>query len=274
MNIKRLIEQAFEEDLGRGDLFSKIIEKDEIIKVKITAKDNGVFAGEVFLKEIAHMQKLVLKLFVKDGDEFKKGDKIATIEGAKSIILLSERVMLNFIQHASGIASLTSLYKKAIGDAKINFLDTRKTRPGLRELEKYAVVCGGGQNHRMGLDDMLMMKDTHLRGVKDLGEFLANARKKMPIGTKIEIECDSFEEVQNAAKAGVDIALLDNMSVDECKKIVAWRDENYPFLKLEASGNITLDTIGEYARSGVDSVSSGATIHQARWVDFSMRLDD
>lgn len=271
--MQNLIKKAFEEDLGRGDLYS-LLGDNEIKIAAIKAKDSGVFAGEIYIKEICKMQEIELNLLIKDGDEFKNGDKIAILKAHSSVLLRCERVILNFLQHASGIATKTAKFAKEIADLDVLLLDTRKTRPGLRVLEKYAVRCGGGQNHRLGLDDCLMLKDTHLRNVKDLKEFVKKARKKLPFTSKIEVECDNFDEVKKAMEAGVDIIMCDNMSPDFIKEIVKFRDENYPKILLEASGNISLDTIRSYALSGVDAVSTGSTIHQATWVDFSMRIDD
>lgn len=271
--MRELIKTALAEDIGRGDLYS-LIGDNAVKSATITCKDEGVFAGEIYLREICLMQGIELTMFVKDGDKIGYKDKIAELKAPLSILLASERTMLNFIQHASGIATKTAAFVAQTQGSNVRVLDTRKTRPGLRVLEKYAVRCGGGSNHRMGLDDALMMKDTHLRGVSDLGEFIKNARKKLPFTTKIEVECDTFEEVKNCMKAGVDIVMCDNMSVEQIKEIVKFRDEFYPSVLLEASGNISLKTIREYAFSGVDVVSTGSTIHQAVWLDFSMRLSE
>lgn len=266
-----LIKQALNEDLGRGDLFSLFAE-DKLMEARITCKDEGIFAGEIYLRELCKMQEIKLDLKVADGESIKKGDIIAVLNGSSNMLLKCERTMLNFIQHASGIATKTNKIVRALKELDVKLLDTRKTRPGLRVLEKYAVRCGGATNHRLGLDDCLMLKDTHLRAVSDLGEFFKKARAKMPWTSKIEIECDSFEEAQKSMQAGADIVMCDNMSPDEIVQIVKFRNENFPKVLLEASGNINENTIYEYAKTGVEAVSSGSMIHQAVWLDFSMRL--
>lgn len=269
--MQNLIKQALNEDLGRGDLFS-LFAKDKLMEARITCKDEGIFAGEIYIKELCKMQEIELNLLVKDSDEIKKGDVIANLKGSSNMLLKCERTMLNFIQHASGIATKTNKFVKALKGLDVKLLDTRKTRPGLRVLEKYAVRCGGATNHRLGLDDCLMLKDTHLRAVSDLSEFLEKARTKMPWTSKIEIECDNMQEVKAAMEAGADIIMCDNMKPDEICKIVKFRNENFPKVLLEASGNINENTIYEYAKTGVEAVSSGSLIHQAVWLDFSMRL--
>jgi nicotinate-nucleotide pyrophosphorylase (carboxylating) len=152
-------------------------------------------------------------------------------------------------------------------------LDTRKSRPQLRDFEKYASRVGGAINHRLGLDDCLMLKDTHLKTIPDLKEFVKTARKRISWVTKIEIECETFEQVQEAMDAGADIIMCDNMNTEQIKQVVEFRNKNYPHILLEASGNVNLDTIRSYAMSGVDAISSGAIIHQATWLDFSMKFD-
>jgi nicotinate-nucleotide pyrophosphorylase (carboxylating) len=177
------------------------------------------------------------------------------------------------VLHASSIATLTAQYVEAIKDTGVKLLDTRKTRPLLREFEKYAVRCGGGLNHRMGLDDCLMLKDTHLKTIDDLDLFMQEVRQKIPFTSKVEIECESMEMVKRAMHAGADIVMCDNMSEEETREVVAYRNANYPHILLEASGNVTLDTIAQIAETGVDAISSGSIIHQANWIDLSMKVE-
>lgn len=267
----KLIQKELNDDLGRGDLFSQFGDFNEI-QASLKAKSDGVFAGEPYFKEICKMQNIQYELFIKDGEKFKKGSILATLKGKKNIILLTERTLLNFIQHASGIATKIYNMKKLIKDYDVALLDTRKTRPGLRVFEKYAIRCGGGQNHRLGLDDCIMLKDTHLVGVNDLVDFIKKLREKIPYYTPIEIECDTLEQVKEAFKTDINAVLLDNMTPIECANIVKLRNQLGLKIKLEASGNITEETIVEYAKSGVDVISSGANIYKATWVDFSLRL--
>ncbi len=260
------------EDIGRGDLFSRISQSKEI-RAYIIAKSDGVFAGREYVEVLAKMYDLSLIWEVKDGERFPKGKKLLFITGDSKTILSLERSILDMVLHASSIATLTAQYVDAIKDTGVKLLDTRKTRPLLREFEKYAVRCGGGINHRMGLDDCLMLKDTHLKTIDDLDVFMQEVRKKIPFTSKVEIECETLEMVKRAMKAGADIVMCDNMTLEETQSVVAFRDENYPHILLEASGNVTLDTIEAIAKTGVDAISSGSVIHQANWIDLSMKVE-
>ncbi|PHS41781.1 MAG: nicotinate-nucleotide diphosphorylase (carboxylating) [Sulfurovum sp.] len=259
------------EDIGRGDLFSRISESKEI-SAYIIAKSNAVFAGREYIDVLAKMYDLSLIWKVKDGESFKQGEKLLFISGNSKTILSLERSILDIALHASSIATLTSHYVDAIKETGVKLLDTRKTRPLLRVFEKYAVRCGGGLNHRMGLDDCLMLKDTHLQTIDDLDAFMKEVRQKIPFTSKVEIECGSLDMAKKAMKAGADIVMCDNMSIEKTKEVVAYRNEKYPHILLEASGNVTLDTIEEIARTGVDAISSGSVIHQANWIDLSMKV--
>lgn len=261
------------EDVGRGDLFSRISEAKEI-RAYIIAKSDGVFAGEEYIKTFAKMYDLSLQMEVDDGENFKEGKKLLFISGNSKTILSLERSILDIVLHASSIATLTALYVDAIKDTGVKLLDTRKTRPLLREFEKYAVRCGGGINHRMGLDDCLMLKDTHLQTIDDLDTFMQEVRQKIPFTSKVEIECESLEMVKRAMAAGADIVMCDNMSIEQTQEVVNYRNENYPHILLEASGNVTLDTIRTIATTGVDAISSGSIIHQANWIDLSMKVEN
>lgn len=260
------------EDLGRGDLFSRISES-KPIRAYIIAKSDGVFAGEEYIERLAKMYDLSVEWEVSDGSSFNKGEKLLYIAGDSKTILSLERSILDMALHASSIATLTAKYVDAIKDTGVKLLDTRKTRPLLREFEKYAVRCGGGINHRMGLDDCLMLKDTHLQTIDDLGVFMKEVRQKIPFTAKVEVECESYAMSKVAMKAGADIVMCDNMSLEETKEVVAYRNENYPHILLEASGNVTLNTIKAIASTGVDAISSGAIIHQANWIDLSMKVE-
>jgi len=259
------------EDVGRGDLFARI-STSRPIRAYILAKSDGVFAGQEYVATLAKMYDLLLEWQVQDGETFKKGEKLLFISGDSKMILSLERSILDMVLHASSIATLTAQYVEAIKDTGVKLLDTRKTRPLLRAFEKYAVRCGGGINHRMGLDDCLMLKDTHLKTIDDLDVFMKEVRQKIPFTSKVEIECESLEMVKHAMKAGADIVMCDNMSLEETKEVVAYRNENYPHILLEASGNVMLDTIKAIAGTGVDAISSGSVIHQANWIDLSMKV--
>ncbi len=260
------------EDLGRGDLFSRI-STGKSIRAYIIAKSDGVLAGQEYVETLAKMYDLTLEWEKSDGTPFSKGEKLLFVSGDSKTILSLERSILDMVIHASSIATLTASYVNAIKETGVKLLDTRKTRPLLREFEKYAVRCGGGINHRMGLDDCLMLKDTHLQTIEDLDAFMKEVRQKIPFTAKVEIECESLEMSKEAMKAGADIVMCDNMSIEETAKVVAYRNENYPHILLEASGNVTLETIEEIASTGVDAISSGSIIHQAHWIDLSMKVE-
>lgn len=272
INIKRFVKNAIVEDNGRGDLFFDIAPKGRFT-ARVIAKDDGVIAGVKYAKVLARAEKFDCKFLIKDGEKVFKGDVIAELEGKASILLSSERTFLNLLQHASGIATSASRYAKLMENSEVVLLDTRKTRPLLRDFEKYASRIGGAINHRLGLDDCLMLKDTHLKTIDNLKEFVKKARKRISWVTKIEIECETFIQIQEAMNAGADIIMCDNMSPEDIRTAADYRDEKYPHILLEASGNITTDTIVNYLESGINAISSGSIIHQATWLDFSMKFD-
>jgi len=272
LSIRKFVKNAVMEDNGRGDLFFDIAPKGRFT-ARVIAKDDGVLAGVKYAKVLARAEKFDCKFLIKDGEKVKKGDIIAELEGKASVLLSSERTFLNLLQHASGIATSANNYAKLLVGSDVVLLDTRKTRPQLRNFEKYASRIGGAINHRLGLDDCLMLKDTHLKTIPDLKEFVKKARKRISWVTKIEIECETFEQVQEAMDAGADIIMCDNMTPSEIREVANFRDEKYPHILLEASGNITTKTIQSYLDSGIDAISSGSIIHQATWLDFSMKFD-
>ncbi|MBU3014574.1 carboxylating nicotinate-nucleotide diphosphorylase [Poseidonibacter lekithochrous] len=272
INIKKFVKNAIVEDNGRGDLFFDVAPKGRF-KARAISKSDGIIAGIQYAKVLARTEKFDCKFLKQDGDVIKKGDVIAELEGKASILLSSERTFLNMLQHASGIATMANRYAKLMEGTGVVLLDTRKTRPQLRDFEKYASRVGGAINHRLGLDDCLMLKDTHMRTINNLKEFIVRARKRISWVTKIEIECETFDNVKEAMDAGADIIMCDNMTTDEIKNVVKFRNENYPHILLEASGDINLETISKYAKTGVDAISSGSIIHQATWLDFSMKFD-
>jgi nicotinate-nucleotide pyrophosphorylase (carboxylating) len=272
INIRKFVKSCIIEDNGRGDLFFDIAPKGRFT-AKVVSKDEGVLAGVKYARVLARAEKFDCKFLIKDGQRVKKGDIIAELEGKASILLSSERTFLNLLQHASGIATNACRYSKLLENSDVVLLDTRKTRPQLRDFEKYASRIGGAINHRLGLDDCLMLKDTHLKTIPDLKEFVKTARKRISWVTKIEIECETFTQVQEAMEAGADIIMCDNMTPTQIKEVAKYRDENYPHVLLEASGNITEKTISSYLDTGVNAISSGSIIHQATWLDFSMKFD-
>ncbi len=273
MHKEQFIEAMITEDVGRGDLYARI-EPAKPIHAYIVAKSDGVFGGAEYIETAARMYDLKLTWHTRDGATFLRGDRLLEIHGDSHTLLALERSLLDIALHASSIATVTAEYVAAIADTDAVLLDTRKTRPLLRNFEKYAVRCGGGLNHRMGLDDCLMLKDTHLATIDHLDEYMKTVRKKIPFTTKVEIECETLMMAQKAMAAGADIVMCDNMSHEETRAVVAWRTAHHPHVLIEASGNVTLKTIKQIAQTGVDAISSGSIIHQANWIDLSMRVED
>jgi len=269
--IEAFVKESLAQDVGRGDLYA-LVEPAVECKADIIAKSRGVIAGVVYVNALAKIEDFEVIWAKGDGESFSHDDILCVLKGNSHTILKVERTVLNILLHASSIATLTKQYAEIIEPYGVKLLDTRKTRPLLRVFEKYATRCGGCINHRMGLDDSLMIKDTHLKTIKNLEDYIAKARKKIPFTAKIEVEAETFEIACEAMQAGCDIVMCDNMIPNQIFEIVKFRDANFPHILLEASGNISLDTIESYARCGVDAISSGSLTHQANWIDLSMKM--
>ena len=265
---------ALAEDIGSGDLTSRYFVGTERRKARIFAKEEAVVAGADTAAEVFGRvdPKTRAKIIAPSGNRVKKGDTVIEIEGAVCSILTAERVALNFLQHLSGVATLTAQFVKAVGKRQARILDTRKTTPGLRALEKAAVVAGGGVNHRFGLYDMVMVKDNHLLAAgraEELQDKISRFRKKHP-GVRVELEADTLEQVAAFLKlSGVEVILLDNMTLKQMTTAVRLGKGRVQF---EASGGVTLESVGGIAATGVDFISSGALTHSARSMDFSLEL--
>ncbi len=270
--IEAFVKESLAQDVGRGDLYA-LVEQSIECKAEIIAKSSGIIAGVEYVNTLAKLEDFEIVWGKKDGESFEHGDVLAVLRGDSHTILKVERTVLNILLHASSIASLTKQYVDLIEPYGVKLLDTRKTRPLLRVFEKYATRCGGCVNHRMGLDDSLMIKDTHLKTIKNLEEYIKKARKKIPFTAKIEVEAETYDIACEAMRAGCDIVMCDNMISNQIFEIVKFRDANFPHILLEASGNISLQTIESYAKCGVDAISSGSLIHQANWIDLSMKMD-
>ncbi|NOQ29605.1 MAG: carboxylating nicotinate-nucleotide diphosphorylase [Helicobacteraceae bacterium] len=270
--IKKFVEATLAEDVGRGDLYS-LISKATPTTAKVIAKSDGVLAGVKYIEVLAELENFNIEFLKDDAQSFIKGDILLKLSGDSHTILKIERTLLNILHHASSIATLTKKYVDLIDPYGVKLLDTRKTRPLLRVFEKYATRIGGATNHRLGLDDCLMLKDTHLKTITNLEEYIKNARKKIPFTSKIEIEAETYEQAVEFMRVGADIVMCDNMDHSKLKRVVEFRDRNFQSTLLEASGNISLDTIESYAKCGVDAISSGSLIHQANWIDLSMKVD-
>ena len=270
--IEKFIKEALAEDVGRGDLYA-LVEPPISASAKIIAKSDGVVAGVKYINVLANLESFEITWLKNDGETFVKGDVLASLNGDSHALLRCERTLLDMLLHASSIATLTRKYVDLIEPYGVKLLDTRKTRPLLRVFEKYATRTGGAVNHRMGLDDSLMIKDTHLKTIVNLSAFIKNARKNIPFTAKIEVEAETLEQAKEAMAAKADIVMCDNMSSAQIAEVVAFRDDKFPHVLLEASGNISLDTIVSYAKTKVDAISVGSLIHQANWIDLSMKMD-
>jgi nicotinate-nucleotide pyrophosphorylase (carboxylating) len=268
------IDIAIAEDIGAGDLTSLFfIPETRVSKGRIFAKEACVLAGVDVVRRIYGKldPRLEVVVWKRDGSFLEPADTVIELFGFTRTILTGERVALNFIQRLSGVATLTARFVEAVQGTGVTILDTRKTTPGLRALEKAAVKAGGGQNHRMGLYDGVMVKDNHLLAKPQLQEAVSSIRRIYP-DILIEIEADSIEQATDFVNLeGVDVILLDNMSPDQLRACVSLRR---PGLKFEASGGVSLATIPQIAGTGVDYISVGQLTHSARAIDFSLELLD
>lgn len=266
------LKEVLKEDIGRGDLYMRMQNEIEI-EAYIIAREDGILSGKMYVERLCELLNIECDFTFEDGMPFRRGEKLVMFKGKMSEILSAERTILNLLEHSSGIATLTRKYVQRIEGTDCMLLDTRKTRPLLRDFEKYSARNGGAVNHRLGLDDCLMLKDTHLTRILALNKFVKDIRKKIPFTAKIEVECENLLQAKEALESDIDILMCDNMELETIKNVVKMRNAMAPNVLLEASGNITLENILDYAKSGVDAISSGAIIHQAVWVDLSMKID-
>lgn len=268
--VQRVVVMALEEDAPFGDLTSQVfVPADAVARAAVVAREPGVLAGvEVLARTFAVVDpSVVVRPRLADGERFGPGDVLAEVEGPARAVLRGERVALNLVQRMSGIATLTSRYVEAVAGTDVRVVDTRKTTPGLRALERHAVRCGGGHNHRFSLSDAVMAKDNHLALVDDVTAAIRAARERLPHTTHVEVEVDRLDQVEEVLAGGVDTIMLDNFTPDELRQgvaLVAGR------AIVEASGGITLETIGEVARTGVDVISVGALTHSVRALDLGL----
>ncbi len=270
--IKKVILEALKEDIGAGDITTRAIVKKNLRgHAEAIAKEEFIVAGiDVFKKTFLLLDKdLKFRAFAKDGKTVRKGEILARLEGSLASILQAERVALNLFQRMCGIATQTNKYVKAVKGTKAKILDTRKTVPGLRLLDKMAVKTGGGFNHRMGLYDAVLIKDNHIAAAGSITKAVKDQKKALNKKIKIEVETKNLDEVKEALESGADIIMLDNMGIAEMKmavKIVGKR------ALLEASGNVNLKRVAKIAGVGVDLISVGEITHSARAVDISLKI--
>lgn len=271
--VRDIVIRALSEDIGRGDITTEsIFSHHHSSRARIIGKEQGVIAGLEVARLVFSLVDPGVKMIGKyfDGDEVRDPPQvIAEVEGSTRGLLQGERVALNFLQRLSGIATRTREYVEVVRDYPVKITDTRKTSPGLRLLEKYAVVVGGGVNHRFGLYDTPMIKDNHIRAAGSIREAVKKVRSCSPFTVRIEVEASSLEQVQEALEEKVDIVMLDNMSVqdmEEAVKVIQGR------ALVEASGGITLENLREVAAAGVDFISVGQLTHHLKSLDISMEI--
>ena len=275
--IEEVIERALAEDLGQGDVTTAaLISMHQPGVGFIVIKEEGVLAGIGLTKQVFQRvdPQLEVELLLEDGARVKPGSKAAKVTGSFASILKGERVALNFLQRLSGIASETSRYVESVHGLPVRIMDTRKTTPGLRSLEKYAVRIGGGQNHRMNLGDGILIKDNHLAALRNQGlnikEIVARARRNAPQRLTVEVEVGTVQEALEAVEAEADIVMLDNMDIEDMREAVK-RIRGRALI--EASGGITLDNARAVAETGVDSISIGALTHSVKALDIGLELE-
>ncbi len=263
------------EDVGRGDITTEAVVLPGVrARGRFIAKQELVVAGlEVADAVFAVLDSSVeIEAFVTDGDRVRAGEVFARVDGPAEVLLMAERTALNLLQHLSGIATLTRAFVEAIAGTRAQIVDTRKTLPGLRMLQKYAVLVGGGRNHRFGLDDGILIKDNHIALAGSVRTAIERARKHAGHMHKIEVEVSTMDDLREALEARADIILLDNMSPEMVREAVRLIREQAPEVLVEASGGITLENVRAYAEAGVDFISIGALTHSAPAADISLKL--
>ena len=274
--INKLLDLGIEEDINTGDITTEsIIPESMNAAATMTAKQDGVISGLEIVKMVydRFQSDVVFTPYFKDGDAVKKGDVILKVEATYPTLLRGERLSLNIFQRMCGIATETAKYVKELADTHTELLDTRKTAPGLRVLDKLAVKHGGGTNHRMGLYDMAMIKDNHIKMAGGIAKAVEQVRARIAEGIKIEVETTNLDEVHQAIEAGADIIMLDNMdtkTMTEAVSIIKAADKG---IKTEASGNMSIPRLKEVASTGVDYISVGALTHTVKGMDISMNIE-
>jgi nicotinate-nucleotide pyrophosphorylase (carboxylating) len=272
LKLRSQLEEFFIEDIGEQDLTTDYIFSDDTTgKIVFLSKDEGVFCGEEIIKNGFHLlnNDLIVELFVKDGQAIEKGQELAHVSGKIADLLKGERVVLNLVQRMSGIATLTQKTVHTLDSGHTKVCDTRKTTPGLRMLEKYAVRCGGGFNHRFGLYDAVMIKDNHISFAGSISKAVEAVRKKAGHMVKVEVEVETEEQVLEAVQAGADVIMFDNRTPDEIKEFIKLVPAG---IITEASGGIQLANIADYRDTGVDYISLGLLTHSYKALDISVKV--
>lgn len=268
-----LVERALAEDLGPGDLTAAAFAEGATTRAMIEAQADGILCGAGIAREVfVHDPHLRVTMHLSDGSPITSGTRIMTIEGPTASLLSRERTALNFLMHLSGVATLTNRFVEAVKGTDALIVDTRKTIPGMRSLQKYAVRCGGGINHRLGLFDAAMIKDNHIAAAGSIRAAVEHLRRHIPHTAKIEVEVDRSDQVDEAIAAGAEIILLDNMAPEVMREVVA-RYHQHP-VKFEASGGVNLQTVRAIAESGVHLISVGALTHSAVAVPLHLEIEN
>lgn len=266
------VKHALMEDIGFGDVTTEsIVGEDKIFEASLVSRCEGVICGLEVFKTVFKIlsDKVKVELLFKDGDKIKKGDVLATLTGPGKYLLLGERVSLNYIQRMSGIATETHKYQTAIGDLPCKIVDTRKTTPNFRAFEKYSVKVGGGALHRFNLSDCAMIKDNHIQVAGSVTNAVKMVKANLSHAHKVELECDTLDQVKEALPLGVDIIMLDNMDLETMKTAVTLIDHK---AIVEASGNVRLETVRAIAECGVDIISSSAIVAKAPTLDIALDM--
>jgi nicotinate-nucleotide pyrophosphorylase (carboxylating) len=275
--LDQLLQNWLLEDIGRGDRTTQSLlsQSADLRTAKWIAKEAGVVAGLPIAARVFQLlnPRVSLVTDISDGERCEVGQVVARLHGPMDALLTGERVALNLAMRLSGIATATREYAEKIADLPTQLVDTRKTTPGLRLLEKYASQVGGAVNHRMGLDDAVMIKDNHIAAAGGIGEAIAQVRARIPYPLTIEVETEDLAQVEAALRFGADIIMLDNMPLEIMRQAVSLIRGKNERIKIEASGNITLGTIRAVAETGVDYVSTSAPITRSHWLDLSMKLE-
>jgi nicotinate-nucleotide pyrophosphorylase (carboxylating) len=269
--IQAQVQGALDEDIGSGDITAALIPERQQALATVISRDAATICGRDWFEQAFWLldSSITIDWDVADGAQVVPNQRLCTIKGPARPILTAERTALNFLQTLSGTATTTRIYVDALAGSGITLLDTRKTIPGLRDAQKYAVSCGGGRNHRIGLYDGVLIKENHIAATGSITQAVLTARESAPTDIPVEVEVENFEEACEAITAGADILLLDNMGLEHIAQIVAFNQQR---AKLEISGGITLDTIGRYATTGVDYISVGNLTKQLSPVDLSLRF--
>jgi nicotinate-nucleotide pyrophosphorylase (carboxylating) len=275
--LDQLLQSWLLEDIGRGDRTTQSLfpSSSPIGQAKWVVKEAGIIVGLPVAARVFQLlnSQVEFRPTVEEGQWCDRNQVIAEIKGPLDALLTGERVALNLTMRLSGIGTLTNKYVERIADLPAQLVDTRKTTPGLRILEKYATQVGGAVNHRMGLDDGVMIKDNHIAAAGGIGEAITQIRSRIPYPLSLEVETESLEQVEEALQHGADIIMLDNMPLEMMRRAAQKIRSTNDRIKIEASGNITLETIRAVAETGVDYISSSAPITRSTWLDLSMRLD-